>query len=81
MIQLSETDRTFFDTEGYLKLEGVLQGERLVQVQAEFTRVEEGTREQWLQSVQKGVDFRPYKLEETANVVFPWRHTVTSSSI
>ncbi len=71
MIQLSETDRTFFDTEGYLKLEGVLQGERLAQVQAEFTRVEEGTREQWLQSVQEGVDFRPYKLGETAHVVFP----------
>jgi len=59
LIQLSETDCTFFDTEEYLKLEGVLQGERLAQVQAEFTRVEKGTGEQWLQSVQEGVDFRP----------------------
>ena len=53
----------------------------MAQVQAEFTRVEEGTREQWLQAVQEGVDFRPYKLGETAHVVFPWRHTVISSSI
>ena len=71
MLQLSELERNFFDTEGYLKVEGVLEGERLAQVQAEFTRVEEATREEWRRTVAEGPDFRPYRLGETAHVVFP----------
>ena len=71
MIQFSEVECASFDAEGYVKVEGVLEGERLAQVQAEFARVEEATREEWQRTVAEGVDFRPYRLGETAHVVFP----------
>ncbi len=80
MIQFSEVECASFDAEGYVKVERVLEGERLAQVQAEFARVEEATREEWQRTVAEGVDFRPYKLGETAHVVFPWRRTEMSSS-
>ena len=70
-IGLDEDQCQSFYSQGYLKLNAVLEGGALSRVQSEFRRVEEATREAWLESVAAGLESRPYRLGETAHVVFP----------
>jgi len=70
-MQLNDTERRFFDEQGYFKVEGVLGGEELVRVQEEFARVEAATREDWQRQVEQGADYKAYGIGETTHVVFP----------
>ena len=70
-VRLSPEERTFFDTQGYLKAEKVLEGEDLARVQEEFYRVEQTTWEDWRRQVEGEPDYNAYGIGETAHVVFP----------
>ena len=70
-MQLSEVECRFFDEQGYIQLEGLVDGEELLQLQEEFTRVEEATREDWRRQLVEGIDRDGYGIGETAHVVMP----------
>ena len=70
-IGMSGAQCEFFYSKGYLKLDAVLPSAFLSRLQSEFQRVEEETREAWQRSVAADPDFRPYRLRDTAHVVFP----------
>ena len=70
-ISLDEHQYQSFYSQGYLQLDTVLEGAFLSRVQEEFHRVEEETRDDWLRTVANNPKHRPYRLGETAHVVFP----------
>ena len=59
-MQLSEVECRFFDEQGYIQLEGLVDGEELLQLQQEFTRVEKATREELAKAT--GGRYRPRRL-------------------
>lgn len=69
--ELTPEQCTFFDDQGYVKVEKVLQGEQLARVQQASYRVEEETQEEWQRTIVERPDYRPYQMCETAQVVFP----------
>ncbi|OGG52234.1 MAG: hypothetical protein A3F84_06615 [Candidatus Handelsmanbacteria bacterium RIFCSPLOWO2_12_FULL_64_10] len=70
-VPLTEEQRLFFDTQGYLMVENALEGDQLVRVQEAFYRVEEETREEWQRTIAEDPAFKPYGLGPTAHVVEP----------
>ena len=70
-VPLTDEQRLFFDTQGYLVLEDVLEGDGLTRVQEEFYRVEDETKGEWKQAVEEDLDFKPYGIGPTAHVVYP----------
>ena len=70
-MQLSDAECRLFDEQGYIQLEGLVEGEGLLQLQQEFTRVEEATRRDWRRQLVEGIDHDGYGIGETAHVVMP----------
>ena len=68
---LTEEQRVFFDTQGYLIVDNVLEGDGLTRVQEEFYRVEKETQMEWKRAVAEDEDFKPYGIGPTAHVVYP----------
>ena len=70
-MKLNDAQCKCFDEGGYIQLEGLIEGEELSQLQEEFTRVEEATREDWRRQLVEGIDHDGYGIGETAHVVMP----------
>ncbi len=70
-MKLNDAQCKCFDEGGYIQLEGPIEGEELSQLQEEFTRVEEATREDWRRQLVEGIDHDGYGIGETAHVVMP----------
>jgi ectoine hydroxylase-related dioxygenase (phytanoyl-CoA dioxygenase family) len=69
--RLTDEQRIFFDTQGYLIVEDALEGDQLTRVQEACYRVEEETQEEWKRAIAEPPDFKPYGLGPTAHVVEP----------
>ena len=70
-IAMTETQREFSDTQGYLVLEDVLKGDQLSQIQETFERVAAETQPEWQAVIDRPPGFKPYGLGPTAHVVYP----------
>tara|TARA_Y100000588_G_scaffold366229_1_gene431724 strand:+ start:27439 stop:27855 length:417 start_codon:yes stop_codon:yes gene_type:complete len=69
--ELTEERLYFFDDQGYLIVKGAIPEDELPRAQAEFQRVEEATRDDWQRALAENVEYRPYRMCETAHVVAP----------
>lgn len=70
-VELTDEQRMFFDTQGYLVVEDALSDDELARVQEAFHHVKDKTQEEWRQAIAKSPDFKPYGLGPTAHVVYP----------
>ncbi len=68
---LTDEHHAFLDAQGYLVIADALDGDLLAQVREHFYRVEEETRQAWIESFDRPPKFKPYGLGPTAHVVEP----------